>query len=333
MIAIFFMAFTLVLVSFSCTGPIIGSLLVQVSAMGDISAPIVGMFGFGLALAIPFAFFALFPSLLQNLPKSGNWLNTVKVTLGFLELALALKFLSVADMAYHWHILNREVFLVLWIIIFALLGFYLIGILKLHNDDNSACFSLPRLFFATVSFAFVVYLLPGLWGAPLKAVSAFLPPLYTQNFNLYENALRPKFYDYDEGMAFARKNNKPVLLDFTGYGCVNCREMEAIVWPDPRVKKIIEEDYVLISLYVDDRTKLPQILENQESGKTIKLRTIGDKWSYLQRRKFGANAQPYYILLDNAGSPIAPWRAYDKNIGKYIEWLESGLKEYRKSKK
>ncbi|GHU70326.1 thiol:disulfide interchange protein [Bacteroidia bacterium] len=330
LLSIFFMAFTLVLVSFSCTGPIIGGLLVQVGSMDSLLGPAIGMFGFGLALAIPFALFAIFPSLMQNLPKSGGWLNTVKVVLGFIELALALKFLSVADLAYGWHILDREVFLVLWIIIFALLGFYLLGKIKLLHDSDLPHVSVPRMFLAIISLAFAVYMLPGLWGAPLKAVSAFSPPLYTQDFNLYTGEVHPQFFDYDEGMEYARKNNKPVMLDFTGYGCVNCREMEAAVWSDPRVKGIIDTDYVLISLYVDDKTRLPETIEKEEFGKKNKLRTMGDKWSYLQRHKFGANAQPYYVLINNDGKPVAPWRAYDKDIEAYILFLQNGLKQYNK---
>jgi thiol:disulfide interchange protein DsbD len=330
LLSIFFMAFTLVLVSFSCTGPIIGGLLVQVSSMDSLAGPAIGMFGFGLALAIPFALFAIFPSMMQNLPKSGGWLNTVKVVLGFLELALALKFLSVADLAYKWKMLDREVFLVLWIVIFVLLGLYLLGKIKLAHDSDLTHISVPRLFLALISFAFAVYMVPGLWGAPLKAISAFSPPLYTQDFNLYNGEVHPKFYDYDEGMAYARKNNRPALLDFTGYGCVNCREMEAAVWSDPRVKSMIDNEYVLISLYVDDKTKLPAVITQEEFGKTVKLRTVGDKWSYLQRHKFGANAQPYYVLLDNNGRPIAPWRAYDKDINGYIQFLQNGISTYKK---
>ena len=325
LISIFFMAFTLALVSFSCTGPIIGTLLVEAAGPGNIAGPAVGMFGFALALALPFALFALFPSWLQNLPKSGGWLNSVKVVLGFLELALALKFLSVADLAYGWRILDREVFLVLWIVIFALLGFYLLGKIKLPHDSDLKHLSVPRLFLAIISLAFAVYMIPGLWGAPLKAVSAFSPPLYTQDFNLYEGEVRAKFFDYEEGMEYARKNRKPVMIDFTGYGCVNCREMEAAVWSDPRVKRIIDNNYVLISLYVDDKTALDRMIEITENGKTRKLRTAGDKWSYLQRHKFGKNAQPFYVLLDNDGMPLAPSYAYDKNIEKYILFLQKGL--------
>ena len=329
LISIFFMAFTLVLVSFSCTGPIIGTLLVEAAGMGNIVGPAIGMFGFALALSIPFSLFAIFPSWLQNLPKSGGWLNSVKVVLGFLELALALKFLSVVDLAYGWRILDREVFLVLWIVIFVLLGFYLLGKIKFAHDSDLKYVSVPRLFMAIISFAFAIYMVPGLWGAPLKAISAFPPPLYTQDFNLYDGEVHPKFFDYDEGMEYAKKQNKPVLVDFTGFGCVNCREMEAAVWSDPRVKGIIDNDYVLISLYVDDKTKLPEIIEVEEYGKTSKLRTIGDKWSYLQRHKFGANAQPFYVLLNNEGSPIGPSRAYNKNIGEYIQFLQKGEKNYK----
>jgi thiol:disulfide interchange protein DsbD len=329
LISIFFMAFTLVLVSFSCTGPIIGTLLVEAAGMGSITGPAIGMFGFSLALAIPFALFAIFPSWLQNLPKSGGWLNSVKVVLGFLELALALKFLSVADLAYGWHILDREVFLVIWIVLFVLLGFYLLGKLKFSHDSDLPHVSVSRLFLSIISFAFAVYMVPGLWGAPLKAISAFSPPLYTQDFNLYDGEVHPKFYDYEEGMEYARKNNKPVMVDFTGFGCVNCREMEASVWSDPRVKGIIDNDYVLISLYVDDKTKLDAPVEITEFDKTRKLKTVGDKWSYLQRSKFGANAQPFYVLLDNAGMPVAPAHAYKKDVEKYIQFLQKGLGEYK----
>jgi thiol:disulfide interchange protein DsbD len=329
LISIFFMAFTLTLVSFSCTGPIIGSLLVQAANMGSIAGPAIGMFGFGLALSIPFALFAIFPSWLQNLPKSGGWLNSVKVVLGFLELALALKFLSVADLAYGWRLLDREVFLVLWIVIFTLLGFYLLGKIKFAHDSELKQVGVTRLFLSILSFAFAVYMVPGLWGAPLKAISAFPPPLYTQDFNLYTGEVHPQFHDYDEGMAYAQKHKKPVLIDFTGFGCVNCREMEAAVWSDPRVKGIIDNDYVLVSLYVDDKTKLPETVEIEEYGKTTKLRTVGDKWSYLQRHKFGANAQPFYVLTDNTGNPLGASRAYNKNIEEYIDFLKKGLEQYK----
>jgi thiol:disulfide interchange protein DsbD len=330
LISIFFMAFTLVLVSFSCTGPIIGTLLVEAAGMGSIAGPAVGMFGFALALAIPFALFAIFPSWLQSLPKSGGWLNSVKVVLGFLELALALKFLSVADLAYGWRILDREVFLAIWIALFILLGFYLLGKIKFAHDSDLSHVSVPRLFLAIISFAFAVYMVPGLWGAPLKAISAFSPPLYTQDFNLYHGEVRPQFYDFEEGMDHARKVNKPVMIDFTGFGCVNCREMEAAVWSDPRVKGIIDNDFVLISLYVDDKTQLDTPVEIMEFDKTRKLKTVGAKWSYLQRHKFGANAQPFYVLLDKEGKPIAPAYAYDKNIDKYIQFLQKGIEEYKK---
>ena len=329
-ISIFFMSFTLVLVSFSCTGPIIGTLLVQAATMGAAIGPAVGMFGFALALSIPFSLFAIFPNLLQSMPKSGGWLNSVKVVLGFLELALALKFLSVADLAYGWRLLDRETFLVLWIVIFALLGFYLLGKLKFSHDSDLKYVSVPRLFMAIISFAFSIYMIPGLWGAPLKAISAFAPPLYTQDFSLYDDEVHAAFDDYEAGMAYAKQHNKPVMIDFSGYGCVNCRKMEASVWTDARVKDILENDYVLITLMVDDKTKLPEPIRIQENGKTRTLRTIGDKWSYLQRSKFGANAQPFYILLDNEGKPLAPSYAFDEDVNKYIQFLERGLEEFKK---
>jgi thiol:disulfide interchange protein DsbD len=328
-ISIFLMAFTLVLVSFSCTGPIIGGLLVQAASMDSLAGPAVGMLGFGLALAIPFAVCAVFPGLLTQLPKSGGWLNAVKVVLGFLELALALKFLSVADLAYGWRVFDREVFLVLWMVLFVLLGMYLLGKLRFAHDSKLKRVPVPRFFLAVVSFAFALYMLPGLWGAPLKAISAFAPPLYTQDFNLYDGAVHPKFFDYDEGMAYAKKHGKPVMLDFTGFGCVNCREMEASVWSDPRVKAIIDNEFVLISLYVDDKTRLPAVEMREEFGKKVKLRTVGDRWSFLQRSKFGANAQPFYVLLDNAGRPIAPWKAYDRDVKGYVDFLQGGVKFYK----
>jgi thiol:disulfide interchange protein DsbD len=329
LMSIFFMAFTLVLVSFSCTGPIIGTLLVEAASQGNTSGPAIGMFGFALALAIPFALFAVFPNMLQNMPKSGGWLNSVKVTLGFLELALALKFLSVADLAYGWGILDREVFIVLWIIIFVLLGFYLLGKIRFIHDSELKYVSVTRLFLSIISFAFAVYMLPGLWGAPLKAISAFTPPLFTQDFNLYENEVHARYDDYETGMEYAAKVEKPVMIDFSGYGCVNCRKMETSVWTDPYVKQLIEKDFVLITLMVDDKTKLPAPVEIEENGKVRILRTIGDKWSYLQRSKFGANAQPYYILLDSEGHPLSPSYAYDENVSKYISFLENGKKQYR----
>ena len=330
LLSIFFMAFTLTLVSFSCTGLIIGTLLVQAVSMGAIAGPAVGMFGFALALAIPFTLFAVFPSWMKDLPKSGGWLNSVKVTLGFLELALALKFLSVADLAYHWNILDREVFLVLWIVIFALLGFYLLGKIKFPHDSDVKHVSIPRIFLALAAFAFTVYLIPGLWGAPLKSISAFSPPLYTQDFNLYKNEVHAKFDDYESGMQYAQKNGKPVAIDFTGYGCVNCRKMEAAVWTDPHVKDLLEKDYVLISLFVDDKAPLPSPIKVTDAGKIITLKTVGDKWSYLQRRKFGANAQPFYVLLGNDGNPVAKSYGYDENVKEFVDFLELGLKEYKK---
>lgn len=329
LLSIFFMAFTLVLVSFSCTGPIIGTLLVEAASQGNTIGPAIGMFGFALALAIPFALFAIFPNILQNMPKSGGWLNSVKVVLGFLELALAFKFLSVADLAYGWGILDREVFIVLWIVIFALLGFYLLGKIRFKHDSELKYVSVTRLFMSILSFAFALYMIPGLWGAPLKTISAFTPPLSTQDFSLYNDMVHAQSDDYETGMGYAANTQKPVLIDFSGYGCVNCRKMEAVVWTDPRVKQLIEKDFVLITLMVDDKTKLPKQIEIEENGKTRVLKTIGDKWSYLQRSKFGANAQPYYVILDNEGAPLSPSYAYDKNVSKYINFLENGKKQYR----
>lgn len=328
-ISIFFMSFTLVLVSFSCTGPIIGTLLVQAASMGSKVGPAIGMFGFALALSIPFSFFAVFPNMLQSMPKSGGWLNSVKVVLGFLELALALKFLSVADLAYGWRLLDREVFVVLWIVIFALLGFYLLGKIRFSHDSELKHVSVLRLFMAIISFGFSIYMIPGLWGAPLKAISAFAPPLYTQDFSLYDNEVHAAFTDYEAGMEYAKRNNKPVMIDFSGYGCVNCRKMEASVWTNIRVKDILEKDYVLITLIVDDKSKLPEPIEIVENGKTRVLRTVGDKWSYLQRSKFGANAQPFYVLLDGDGKPLSPSYAFDEDVSKYIQFLNKGLSEFQ----
>lgn len=328
-ISIFFMSFTLVLVSFSCTGPIIGTLLVQAASMGSKVGPAIGMFGFALALSIPFSFFAVFPNMLQSMPKSGGWLNSVKVVLGFLELALALKFLSVADLVYGWRLLDREVFVVLWIVIFALLGFYLLGKIRFSHDSELKHVSVPRLFMAIISFGFSIYMIPGLWGAPLKAISAFAPPLYTQDFSLYDNEVHAAFTDYEAGMEYAKRNNKPVMIDFSGYGCVNCRKMEASVWTNIRVKDILEKDYVLITLIVDDKSKLPEPIEIVENGKTRVLRTVGDKWSYLQRSKFGANAQPFYVLLDGDGKPLSPSYAFDEDVSKYIQFLNKGLSEFQ----
>ncbi len=330
LLSIFLMAFTLSLVSFSCTGPIIGFLLVEVSTTGSVVAPAIGMLGFAIALALPFTLFALFPSWLKSMPKSGGWMNVIKVTLGFLELAFALKFLSVADLAYGWRILDRETFLALWIVIFGLLGMYLLGKIKFPHDDDNQKVSVPRFFMALVSLAFAVYMIPGLWGAPLKAVSAFAPPMQTQDFNLYKNEVHAKFTDYDAGMEYARMNKKPVMIDFTGYGCVNCRKMELAVWTDQKVSKLLTEDYVLITLYVDDKTKLTTPITVTENGKERTLRTVGDKWSYLQRSKFGANAQPFYVLVDNDGMPLNKSYSYDEDINLYIDFLETGLRNYKK---
>lgn len=332
LLSIFLMAFTLSLVSFSCTGPIIGFLLVQVSTTGSVVAPAIGMLGFAIALALPFTLFALFPSWLKSMPKSGGWMNIIKVTLGFLELAFALKFLSVADLAYGWRILDRETFLALWIVLFALLGFYLLGKIKFPHDDDDTKVSVPRFFMALASLAFAVYMVPGLWGAPLKVVSAFAPPMQTQDFNLYNNEVHAKFDDYDLGMEYARQHGKPVMLDFTGYGCVNCRKMELAVWTNPKVSDIINNDYVLITLYVDNKTPLPSPVKIVENGTERTLRTVGDKWSYLQRVKFGANAQPFYVLIDNEGKPLNKSYSYDEDIPKYIEFLQTGLENYKKEK-
>lgn len=332
LLSIFLMAFTLSLVSFSCTGPIIGFLLVQVSTTGNVIAPAVGMLGFAIALALPFTLFALFPSWLKSMPKSGGWMNVIKVTLGFLELAFALKFLSVADLAYGWRILDRETFLALWIVLFALLGFYLLGKIKFPHDDDNTKVSVPRFFLALASLAFAVYMVPGLWGAPLKAVSAFAPPMQTQDFNLYNNEVHAKFDDYDAGMKYAREHGKPVMLDFTGYGCVNCRKMELAVWTDMKVADLINNDYVLITLYVDNKTRLPEPVKVMENGTERTLRTVGDKWSYLQRVKFGANAQPFYVLIDNEGKPLNKSYSYDEDIDKYVDFLQTGLNNYNKKK-
>ena len=332
-LSIFFMAFTLALVSFSCTGPIVGTLLVQAATSSSgMLAPAIGMLGFALALALPFTLFAIFPNLLQSMPKSGGWMNSVKVVLAFIELALALKFLSIADLAYNWRILDREVFLALWIVIFFLLGMYLLGKLRFPHDTPQEKTPIPALFLAIVSFSFAVYMIPGLWGAPLRAISAFAPPLRTQDLNLYNGEVHAKFDDYDAGMAYARQVGKPVIIDFSGYGCVNCRKMEAAVWTDANVKGMLENDYVLITLMVDEKAPLPQPLEVEENGEKIKLRTVGDKWSYFQRMKFGANAQPFYVLLDHQGKPLAPSRAYDEDIPAYLDFLKGGLSEFSKRK-
>lgn len=336
LLSIFLMAFTLTLVSFSCTGPIIGFLLVEVSTSGTILSPAIGMLGFAIALALPFTLFAMFPSWLKQMPKSGNWLNEVKVILGFIELAFALKFFSVADLAYGWGLLDRETFLCLWIIIFTLLGLYLLGIIRFPHDEvedeTSRKVGIPNFFMALVSLAFAIYMVPGLWGAPCKAVSAFSPPMSTQDFNLYTHEVKAQFNDYDAGMEYARRQGKPVMLDFTGYGCVNCRKMELAVWTDDRVAGMMNDDYVLITMFVDDKTPLPQPMEVNDNGTVRKLRTVGDKWSYLQRSKFGANAQPFYVLLDNDGNPLTSSYSYDEDVAKYQQFLKRGLEQYNRKK-
>ncbi len=328
LISIFFMAFTLALVSFSCTGPIIGTLLVEAASLGDITGPAVGMGAFALALAIPFSLFAIFPSWLKEMPRSGGWLNSVKVVLGFLELALSLKFLSVADLAYGWGILDREVFVSLWIIIFVLLGLYLLGKIQFSHDSPLEYVSIPRFFLALFSLSFAVYLIPGLWGAPLKGVSAFVPPLYTQDFNLYAGGQFREFHDYDEGMKFAAENNRPVLIDFSGYGCVNCRKMEGAVFDTEEISGIIKENFVLIKLMVDEKKELEKPYTVEEYGKKVKIETVGEKWSYLQRSKFGANSQPFYVILDNNGNALTSSYSYDENVERFAEWLNSGIKSY-----
>ena len=340
LLSIFFMALTLVVVSFSCTGPIIGLLLVDMVTSGSVIAPTIGMLGFALALAAPFTLFAMFPTWLKSAPKSGNWMNVIKVVLGLVELAFALKFLSVADLAYGWRLLDRETFLCLWILIFALMGFYLLGWIRLPHDEDEyddegnvvarPKIGVTRFLSALCVLAFALYMVPGLWGAPCKAVSAFAPPMWTQDFNLNANTVEAVYTDYEEGMAAAQKAGKPVMLDFTGFGCVNCRKMEAAVWPDAKVRQLMTEDYVLVSLYVDDKTPLPATIEVTEAdGSTSKLRTVGDKWSYLQRYKFGAQTQPFYVLVDHEARPMAPSYSYDENINQFIQWLQSGLNVFR----
>lgn len=331
LLGIFLMAFTLTLVSFSCTGPIIGFLLVEVSTSGDWLAPAIGMLGFAIALALPFTLFAVFPSWLKSMPKSGGWMNTVKVVLGFIELAFALKFLSVADLAYGWHILDRETFLALWIGLAITLAMYLFGLIKFpHDDSDERNISVTRFFLGLISLAFAIYMIPGLWGAPLKAVSAFAPPMSTQDFNLQSSEVKAKTNDYDLGMQMALTSDKPVLIDFTGYGCVNCRKMEAAVWTDPQVAEIMSDDYVLIQLFVDDKTPLPEPIMVNVNGQEQKLRTVGDKWSYLQSSKFGANAQPFYVLLDHQGKPLSQSYAFDDNVDHYLNFLKNGLAQYKK---
>ena len=338
LLSIFLMAFTLSLVSFSCTGPIIGFLLVEVSTTGSLLAPTVGMLGFAMALALPFTVFAMFPAWLKQMPKSGNWMNCIKVCLGLLEIAFALKFFSVADLAYGWRLMDREVFLSLWIVIFALMGAYLIGWMRFPHDEDEydemgeiiqrPRTSVIRFFMALAAFAFALYMVPGLWGAPCKAVSAFAPPMQTQDFRLGEESVEAHFNDYDEGMQYAAAHRMPVMLDFTGYGCVNCRKMEAAVWTDPQVSSLMKEKYVLITLYVDDKTPLPEKLVVKENGADVTLRTVGDRWSYLQRSKFGANAQPFYVLLDNDGHPLAGSYSYNEDVAAYRNFLQRGLSQY-----
>lgn len=328
-LSIFFMAFTLVLVSFSCTGPIIGTLLVEAAATSNFVSPAIGMFGFALALALPFSIFAMFPTMLKSMPKSGGWMNTVKVVLGFLELALALKFLSVADLAYGWRILDREVFISLWIVIFALLGVYLLGKITFPHDDKVEKTGVTRFMLACISFAFAIYMIPGLWGAPLKAISAFSPPISTQDFSLYEGDVHAQVDDYEEGLKLAKQLGKPVLVDFSGYGCVNCRKMEAAVWTDPEVKASIDKNFVLITLMVDEKKDLPEPIKvTEKDGTQRTLRTYGDKWSYLQRSKFGANAQPFHVIIDNDGKPLAPAFVYKEDIPGYKRFLNQGIENY-----
>jgi len=353
-IGLFFMAFTLALVSFSCTGPIIGTLLVDAVSKGAYLGPAIGMLGFSSALAIPFTLFAIFPSWLKEMPKSGGWLNTLKVSLGFLELALAFKFLSNVDLAYHWHIVNRDIFLVIWISIFTVFALYLLGKIRLENDSEFSFVSLPRLFFAMLVFGFTIYMVPGLWGAPLQAISAWLPPSSTQPFDLYTrcepSATSPQtngkkyvslfhaphgldaYYDYEQGLAFAKKVNKPVLLDFTGWSCTNCRKMEASVWSDPQVLQKLKQDYVLISLYVDDKTELPKNEQYISKFSAKEIKTLGQKWSDLQASGFGTNSQPYYILVNPEGQLLVPPQAFDLDINKYIEFLNKGTEVFNNKK-
>lgn len=333
LLSIFLMAFTLTLVSFSCTGPIIGFLLVDFATSGNFWGPAIGMLGFAIALALPFTLFALFPTWLKKSPKSGGWMNTLKVVLGFIELAFACKFFSVADLTNGWHLMDREVFLSLWIAIFGMLGAYLVGWLKFRSDETGGEINRPMpvvcIMLGLASFAFTVYMIPGLWGAPCKAVSAFSPPINTQDFNLNTKVVEAHYTNYEEGMAAAAAQGKPVMIDFTGFGCVNCRKMEAAVWTDPRVAEIMNNKYVLITLYVDEKTPLPETLVVNENGQDVKLRTVGDRWSYLQRSKFGANAQPFYVLLDNEGHPLNKSYSYNEDISAYLAFLQKGLDKYK----
>ena len=329
-LSIFFMAFTLTLVSFSCTGPIIGTLLVEAATMGNMTGPAVGMFGFALALAIPFSLFSLFPSMLKEMPKSGGWLNSVKVVLGFIELALSLKFLSVADLTYHWHILDREVFVSLWIVIFFLLGIYLLGKLRFSHDSETKTIGTFRFFLAMISLAFSVYLLPGLWGAPLKAISAFAPPLTTQDFNLYEGGKFIEFDNYDEALSYADEHSMPVFVDFSGFGCTNCRKMETAVFENSEVEKLIQENFVMVKLMVDDRKPLAQPMNVVENGKKLTLTTVGARWSYLQRYKFAANSQPYYVVVNSKGDMLSGPYSYNEDIEKFLNFLQKGVDEFNK---
>ena len=329
-LSIFFMAFTLTLVSFSCTGPIIGPLLVEAATMGNMTGPAVGMFGFALALAIPFSLFSLFPSMLKEMPKSGGWLNSVKVVLGFIELALSLKFLSVADLTYHWHILDREVFVSLWIVIFFLLGIYLLGKLRFSHDSETKTIGTFRFFLAMISLAFSVYLLPGLWGAPLKAISAFAPPLTTQDFNLYEGGKFIEFDNYDEALSYADEHSMPVFVDFSGFGCTNCRKMETAVFENSEVEKLIQENFVMVKLMVDDRKPLAQPMNVVENGKKLTLTTVGERWSYLQRYKFAANSQPYYVVVNSKGDMLSGPYSYNEDIEKFLNFLQKGVDEFNK---
>ena len=354
LLGLFFMAFTLALVSFSCTGPIIGYLLVEAVAKGALMGPAIGMLGFSAALAVPFMLFAFFPSWLKEMPKSGGWLNTVKVSLGFLELALAFKFLSTVDLAYHWGILDREIFLAIWIVIFGLFGLYLLGKLRFSHDSDSPALSIPRFFCSVVVLAFTVYMIPGMWGAPLKALSAWLPPSTTQDFNLSHKAGYPTgtiqpgngiekkygnifhaphgidaFYDYDQALAYSQQTHKPLLLDFTGWSCVNCRKMEESVWPDPRVLRLLTQEYILVSLYVDDRTELAPEEQYTSTFSGKKIRRIGQKWSDFQAARFGANAQPYYVVVDSNGDQLLPAQAYNEDIDNYIDFLDRGLTAFQ----
>ena len=329
-LSIFFMAFTLTLVSFSCTGPIIGTLLVEAATMGNMTGPAVGMFGFALALAIPFSLFSLFPSMLKEMPKSGGWLNSVKVVLGFIELALSLNFLSVADLTYHWHILDREVFVSLWIVIFFLLGIYLLGKLRFSHDSETKTIGTFRFFLAMISLAFSVYLLPGLWGAPLKAISAFAPPLTTQDFNLYEGGKFIEFDNYDEALSYADEHSMPVFVDFSGFGCTNCRKMETAVFENSEVEKLIQENFVMVKLMVDDRKPLAQPMNVVENGKKLTLTTVGERWSYLQRYKFAANSQPYYVVVNSKGDMLSGPYSYNEDIEKFLNFLQKGVDEFNK---